>query len=112
MKATINNNNYEFVNESFNTYRNWGHKTKLYKNSQLISEGKCIYLNRTWEAYQYQSVMRVAIDNLMEEEVKDLISDYKESKNIKRLSKDTKEMLIRDYKLSSELEELKNKLKF
>jgi len=108
MKTTINNNTYEFVNESFNNYRNWGHKTKLYKNNELISEGKCIYLNRTWESYPYQTVMGVTIGNLIDEEIKEIVSNYKESKGIKRLSKSIKEELISEYKLYSELEQLKN----
>jgi hypothetical protein len=39
------------------------HVATLNKNGQEISTGKCTYQNRTWERYEYQSVIYDAIAN-------------------------------------------------
>ena len=94
----INGNTYDFENESFSNSRNWGHKTRLYKNSHLVSEAKRIYLNRTWEVYQYQSCMRDAVYKLITEAETKAIERYKSSNNIKRLSKERREKVLAECK--------------
>ena len=46
-----------FVCESFSNSKNWGHKATAYYNGVEVGTTKCIYQNRTWEVYQYQTVM-------------------------------------------------------
>lgn len=106
----IGNNNYEFENESFSNYRNWGHKTRLYLNRYLISENKCIYLNRTWESYQFQSCMKGAVYNLIEEEFENLILNYKTENNVKRLKSSVKEELRSEFENKNELFKVIRKL--
>lgn len=106
MKTTINNNTYEFANKSFSNYNNWGHTSKLFKNNYLMSENKSIYLNRTWESYEYQSCMKGCVYNLIDEELKELVSNYKSSNGISRLSKEKRQEIVADYESHSELYEL------
>ena len=110
MTATINNNEYSFVNESWGTRRSWGHKSYLYKNGQLISEAKATYINRTWEAYQYQSCMRSAVCKLLYKQINEMIEQMKAVSGIKRLNKDLREQWTSEFKNESDLVKLLNKL--
>ena len=40
-----------------NTRYGFKHVCKVYKGSRVIAEHSINYLNRTWEAYEYQSVI-------------------------------------------------------
>jgi hypothetical protein len=99
----VNENTYLFVNEGFSNSRNWGHKTRLFKNNHEISSKKIIYLNRTWEAYEFQSCMKCAIDILIAEELSEKINKFKEDNDISRLKKELREALTTKYKRDSEL---------
>lgn len=60
--------------ESFENSWNWGHKAEVtitpneYRhNARVITAtAKAIYYNRTWESYQYQSVLISAMRNLID----------------------------------------------
>lgn len=60
--------NYTFVCGSRNTRNGFAHDCTLYDGDFEISNASCYYLNRTWECYTFQSVMkkvvRIAIDDL------------------------------------------------
>ena len=50
------------VCEAWNRGSNaWGHEAKLYYNGQQIESARVRYYNRTWEAYQFDTVC----DNLL-----------------------------------------------
>ena len=42
----------------------WGHEARAIYNGREIESVRCTYYNRTWEAYQYQSVMQKLVDAL------------------------------------------------
>lgn len=64
----INGVKFTFVCEFWKTRNSWGHKVTLYKNDTLlIGTAKVRYYNRTWERYQYQSVIKSVIFNAIEE---------------------------------------------
>ena len=48
----------QVVCESVNTRNGFKHTAKLIVNGLDRDETKCCYLNRTWEAYTYQSVLQ------------------------------------------------------
>lgn len=83
----INNNEYEFVNSSRGNRSGFVHETQLFKNGELIGEGKIQYYNRTWESYQYQSVMKRVVYMLLDEEFELFKTMYKRQNDIKRLTK-------------------------
>jgi len=68
--------NFMFVNTAGNTRNGFYHKSNLFHNDINISEAKCNYLNRTWEAYTYQSAMQQAVSNAIKKvktEVRELL---------------------------------------
>ncbi len=40
------------------------HLASLYYKNQNIADAKCCYYNRTWEAYEFQSVLEKLADNV------------------------------------------------
>jgi hypothetical protein len=74
----INDNTFDFVIMYKSDRGGFTHYCKLYKDFDLVSSGKARYLNRTWEAYTGQSVMRNTLNRaaehqvLSEEEIKEL----------------------------------------
>lgn len=63
----INGVKFTFVCESWNTRNSWGHKVTLYKNDKvIIGQTKIRYYNRTWESYQFQSVIKNVIYDVLE----------------------------------------------
>ena len=90
-KYQIGKNYFEFVCETWENSRTWGHKVNLFKNGTEISKAKKTYINRTWEAYRYQSCMLKAIYMLTDEIKENVTSKYKSENNIARLTKKHKE---------------------
>lgn len=89
---------FQFVNEYFSTSRSWGHISTLYKNGVEVATNKVRYYNRTWEAYQYQSVMAGLVYQLKEDYINDYIRDYKEKNNISKFKKGQKQLVIDEAK--------------
>ena len=98
--------NIEFINTVKNTRNGFYHKTELYIDSEFILECKCNYLNRTWESYPYQSVMKDALYNAIESE----ILRKKKLKGIKRLTKQLRETIVKESTLIQALTNKRNSL--
>lgn len=98
--------NIEFINTAKNTRNGFYHKTKLYIDSEFILECKCNYLNRTWESYPYQSVMKEALYEAIESE----ILHEKKLKGIKRLTKQLRETIVKESTLIQALTNKRNSL--
>ena len=98
--------NIEFINSYGKTRNGFYHKTKLYIDSEFILECKCNYLNRTWESYPYQSVMKGALHNAIESE----ILREKNLKGIKRLTKQLRETIVKESTLIQALTNKRNSL--
>ena len=95
--------NIEFINTAKSTRSGFYHKTELYIDSEFILECKCNYLNRTWESYSYQSVMKQALHEAIESE----ILREKNLKGIKRLTKQLRETIVKE---STLIQALTNKI--
>ena len=98
--------NIEFKNSYGKTRSGFYHKTELYIDSKFILECKLSYLNRTWESYRYQSVMKQALDNALESE----ILREKKLKGIKRLTKQLRETIVKESTLIQALTNKRNSL--
>ena len=98
--------NIEFKNSYGKTRSGFYHKTELYIDSKFILECKLSYLNRTWESYRYQSVMKQALDNALESE----ILREKNLKGIKRLTKQLRETIVKESTLIQALTNKRNSL--
>ena len=113
-RKNINGNNWELVNEYWETSYSWGHKTTIIRNGYCYGGHKVRYYNRTWEMYTYQTCMSGAIEELKEEELQLYINRYKEKNNISRFKRGQKEKVIEEFnntELGKELQELKNCVK-
>ena len=98
--------NIEFINTAKSIRIGFYHKTELYIDSEFILECKCNYLNRTWESYPYQSVMKDALHNAIESE----ILREKNLKGIKRLTKQLRETIVKESTLIQALTNKRNSL--
>lgn len=64
----INGVKFTLVCEYWQTKTAWGHKVSLYRNeSFFVGSARIRYYNRTWEKYQYQSIIKSVIFNAMQE---------------------------------------------
>ena len=98
--------NIEFINTAKSTKSGFYHKTELYIDSEFILECKCNYINRTWESYPYQSVMKDALYEAIESE----ILREKNLKGIKRLTKQLRETIVKESTLIQALTNKRNSL--
>ena len=57
------NDNLEIEAETYETRYSWGHKAWLYLNGEEIGYKKATYYNRTWESYEFQSVMQSLVSD-------------------------------------------------
>ena len=93
----------EFKNSARNTRGGFAHDTQMFIDGILEMTNSAHYINRTWESYAFQSVMRQAVYLRIEEERNKLVREYKEANNKQRISKDVKESLTNEL-----IEALKN----
>lgn len=113
-RKNINGNNWELVNEYWETSYSWGHKTTIIRNGYEYLTRKVRYYNRTWEYYTYQTCMYGALEELKQEELQLYIDRFKQDNNITRFKKGQKEKVIQDFnntELGKELQELYNAIK-
>ena len=57
------NNEYNVVCNWQNTRYGFRHIATLHKNGFEIAKAKCCYYNRTWERFEYESVLIKIIEN-------------------------------------------------
>ena len=74
-KFNIDGKEIEFVNESLDTRHGFKHVTTMFINNCEYGRNTCYYLNRTWERYRYQTVMRGCVQNLIEIRIENSVSD-------------------------------------
>lgn len=63
----INGVIFTLVCEFWTARNSWGHKVTLYQSTKIIGRAKVRYYNRTWERYQFQSIIKSVIYNAIEE---------------------------------------------
>jgi hypothetical protein len=93
----------EFINKSVGTKNGFAHISQLFNDGELLAEVKLNYLNRTWEAYQFQSSMQQAVHMAIEAEV----LREKSLRGISSLTKAKREEIINESKLIQQLKEIK-----
>ena len=96
-RKMINGNRWELVNEYWENYNGWGHKTTIIRNGYDYESHKVRYYNRTWECYCFQSCMYGAVNEIRKMELSRFIENYKEKNNIVRFKKGEKEKVIEEF---------------
>ena len=97
--------NYIFINYTTYNYNGFIEHSELYKNSYLMEKKGIQYYNRSWQVYEYQCSMLKVINTLIENLKEDLKKEYKDTNNIKKLTKDKQKDLEKFYKTSATLKE-------
>lgn len=98
---------FKIVAYSYDTRSSWGHKAELiHNNNYTLNKYKIRYYNRTWETYQYQSVIKSVLYDYMTQLINDYINDYKQQNAIKRLDNNLREELTRQVKQTPLFEKL------
>lgn len=105
-KIEVNGVEYRFINEWRNTSSGFKHTTEVFRDDSYLTNRSNYYLNRTWESYQFQSVMRNAINGLMNWAMNNYLEAYKEEHNIKRWNKTLKEEVQKQCKEQESYKEL------
>ena len=98
---------FKIVAYTYETPSSWGHKAELIRNNNYtLNTRKITYYNRTWEKYEYQSVIKSVLSDYIDYLIKDYINDYKTQNNITRLKTTLKEELIKQAKQTPLVEKL------
>lgn len=113
-KKTKSGNKWKLVNEYWETYSAWGHKTTLIRNGYDYDAHKVRYYNRTWECYTYQTCMSGAVEEVYNTELNRYIYCYKLEHDIDRFKKGEKQKVIDEFnetEIAKDLKELKECIK-
>ena len=98
---------FKIVAYTYETPSSWGHKAELIRNNDhTLNTYKIRYYNRTWECYQYQSVIKSVLNDYIDYLIKDYIDDYKTQNSITRLKSQQREELIKQAKMTPLVEKL------
>lgn len=100
-------NEYNIVNEYWETSNSWGHKSTLIAPWGEVESRKVRYYNRTWESYTYQTCMSGLLDTILENNLKSYIAQIKEVRGITRLLKGTREEIENDWNKKEYTQDLK-----
>lgn len=107
-------NEYNIINEYWETSRAWGHKSTLIAPWGEVESRKVRYYNRTWESYTYQTCMSGLLDTILENNLKSYIAQIKEVRGITRLLKGTREEIENDWnkkEYTQDLKEIQERIK-
>ena len=85
-KFEVNGRQVEFVNQSRSTRSGFAHDTTMFINGCNYAEATCHYLNRTWESYTYQTVMRKAVYEEREAYTERLKDKFKAERGYNKLT--------------------------
>lgn len=88
-----NGDEFTFVCEWRNKRNGFAHDCTVYRGTYEMRKESCHYLNRTWESYTYQSVMRDAMHELINEQKNRGISDYKTQNGVRRMTQEQKDAM-------------------
>ena len=102
----IGDNKYMFECEYVNSRDGFSHVCTLWHDGHAISTNRVHYLNRTWEAYRFQSVMLGCVRNEMDYIMDKAKRDYKEENGLTRLVDKRKEDVENTIRNSKEYKEM------
>ena len=90
--------NYRIKSTAWSTSRSWGHESILYVDGFQVQRKKLTYQNRTWESYQFQTCMRIVVEDYLDAYLVDYESAFKHSHNKKRLSAKLRKQMMEQFK--------------
>jgi hypothetical protein len=105
-KIMVGDDEYIFINTSRSTRNGFAHDTVLMKNGREIGTYTCQYLNRTWEAYQYCSVMHCCVSQILNERFKTFLGVIRAETPNHRLTHRMKEVAQLDFDCREDVQDL------
>lgn len=83
----IGKDKFYLVARSWSNSRGWGHECDLYWGADcIVQHSRIKYYNRTWERWQYQSVMIQCLEDYIQKKTEWHMNYYKDKNNIKRMT--------------------------
>lgn len=83
----IGDDKFYLVAGSWSGSRAWGHECSLYwGNDSIVQTTRIRYYNRTWESWQYQSVMIRCLEDYIQKKTEWHEHYFKEHNGIKRMT--------------------------
>lgn len=86
MKTFKINKHLEVKCEVYQTRYSWGHKAYLYRDGEEIGYKKITYYNRTWESYEFESILESLAEDtkaLTDKEKKLFVKFIKDGERVK-----------------------------
>jgi hypothetical protein len=78
MKNENLNDKYSLILSDKDTKNGFKHIARVFENGKEIGSVNCVYCNRTWEAYEYQTVILKAIKEFINEPLQsELLEKYR-----------------------------------
>ena len=99
--------NFTFVCTSKSTRNGFKHEARMFINETFVSEATQHLVNRTWESFTYQSVIRNCVQNYIAQIEYGIETDYKKENNVIRKTKKHSEKLNELFNQNSEIKEAK-----
>ena len=87
-RIEIENTTFTFCCNSRCTRSGFAHDCTMFIGGYVAAETSAHYLNRTWEAYRFQSVQLAALNKVMQDRKADLLQDFKEAHGYKKMTAD------------------------
>lgn len=106
---TMDGKTFTFVCESWSTRHGFAHGCEMFGKGGYykIAEGKCYYLNRTWECWTYQSAILCAVRNAIDYIAGRVRDDLMERNNWKKITAKRKDELDKALENDAEYATLK-----
>lgn len=102
-KFNIDGREVEFANQFRGTRSGFAHDTTMFVDGHRVAEATCHYINRTWEAYEYQTVMVNAVYYRIEELRQYAKDRFMKAKGYKKLTANRKAEFEEVYKQNAEI---------
>lgn len=84
MRTIFENKDLKLEATVYNNSKNWGHKARAIYKGEVIAEKKITYYNRTWEKYQFETILSCLMGILDTQKVAPLKDRLELSKLIKK----------------------------
>ena len=103
--------NFTFVCNSKSTKSGFKHEAQMLINETFVSDATQYWVNRTWESFRYQSVMRNCVENYIAQIEYGIETDYRNENNVIRKTKKHSEKLNELFSQNAKIKEAKKILK-
>lgn len=108
-QATINGVDFDIYAHGYENPATWGHVAQLYVNGCDCGQYKIVYYNRTWERWQYQSVVAGLLRQYQNGIIADIENGLRKENGgrLKRGDKDKAQQIAKNEKRYTAAEKLR-----